>query len=414
MNQIKIPIRQDLRPEYYDSFQCIGGGCRHTCCAGWSITFDRKDYLRLRHISGSEELNERLKGTLQRTRGTVPSPNQYAEFRLNDRICPLLNGEHLCSLQLECGHDVLPEVCKTFPRQQRDRYSGYREHSLTLACEGVLELLWNQSEGIFFLSDLLQTPLAVTVDNLESKLFLSQLVPNFQDIRALCIDCLQTRALSVNQRILLVGMQLKKLLDAPENVESWLTNFESLLGQSEYLSNQLTLPRGDKEISMYLFQHIRTLGKISVTDRSLLPLYIQILNIFCKEAEQGGKTTVSFEYADCHEAQTRFQQLYQDKEYFFENLAVHLFFSLGLPDVETAENFWKEYVNFCSLYSLFRFIALMSCWKDMPGDKDTLFDGLILVSRSFLHNRGNQTKIRDEFFSNDSTTLAHMAILLSL
>ena len=44
--------------------------------------------------------------------------------------------------------------------------------------------------------------------------------------------------------------------------------------------------------------------------------------------------------------------------------------------------------------------------------KEKLFHILVNVSRDMLHNEQRQDRLRDEFFSHDSATLAHMAILL--
>ena len=55
-----IPINHDLRPAYYDDFQCLASGCRFTCCKGWHVTFDKKDYLALKRQEGSPELTETL------------------------------------------------------------------------------------------------------------------------------------------------------------------------------------------------------------------------------------------------------------------------------------------------------------------------------------------------------------------
>lgn len=62
----KVLVECDLRPTYYDQFQCLASGCRFTCCKGWQIAFDKKDYLSLKREDGSPELNENMKKTLRR------------------------------------------------------------------------------------------------------------------------------------------------------------------------------------------------------------------------------------------------------------------------------------------------------------------------------------------------------------
>ena len=47
-NTISIKIKNDLRPAYYNDFHCLAAGCRLSCCKGWRIAFDKKDYLSLK------------------------------------------------------------------------------------------------------------------------------------------------------------------------------------------------------------------------------------------------------------------------------------------------------------------------------------------------------------------------------
>ena len=101
-----------------------------------------------------------------------------------------------------------------------------------------------------------------------------------------------------------------------------------------------------------------------------------------------------------------------DDEYFMENLLVTVFFHLHMPTMDSRENLWKSYVNFCNLYAFYRFMAIMSCREGVQDTKAELFRLIALTSRALLHNNTRQHSLRDEFFQNDSATLAHMAILL--
>lgn len=73
---------------------------------------------------------------------------------------------------------------------------------------------------------------------------------------------------------------------------------------------------------------------------------------------------------------------------------------------------WKSYVNFCNLYSFYCFMAVMSCREGTEGSKSDLFRNIVHASRGIIHNRQRQAALRDEYFRNDSATLAHMAVLL--
>jgi len=111
-------------------------------------------------------------------------------------------------------------------------------------------------------------------------------------------------------------------------------------------------------------------------------------------------------------ARERYEERYAGRAYFMENLMVSLFFYKGLPNVNSPEALWKSYVNFCNLYAAYRFMAVMSCREGASGDREELFRLLVTISRALLHNQIGQSRLRDEFFQNDSATLAHMAILV--
>lgn len=46
--QKSVLVDKDLRPAYFDNFHCLAADCRLSCCKGWHISFDKKDYLSLK------------------------------------------------------------------------------------------------------------------------------------------------------------------------------------------------------------------------------------------------------------------------------------------------------------------------------------------------------------------------------
>ena len=86
------------------------------------------------------------------------------------------------------------------------------------------------------------------------------------------------------------------------------------------------------------------------------------------------------------------------------------FYSM-FPKLNSPDELWKSYVNLCNIYSLYRYAAVCGCAEEVSRER--LFRSLVSVSREMLHNAVRQNKLRDEFFKNDSATLAHMAVLVS-
>lgn len=400
---MEMQILADLRPAYYDDFHCLAANCRHSCCVGWHISFNKKDYLSLKRQSGSEDLNVRMEHGLRRIR-EGPLSVHFGEFAMADGRCPLLREDCLCALQIEKGHEALPFVCRSFPRAEIPRPSGYLERSLSPACEGVLALLWDLNDGMEFRSDPLprkeRGTISFDLDN--------SLAGHFQEIRSQCIDILQDRRYTLSQRILLLGLALKKLADGEQNVSHWLAYARSLPEQTKQLSDLAN----NGALPMFLSNNLRLLFSLPNADMQFSTIKAEIAQSMKIQIDPDTSlATIPTEpYLTAH---TCFHERFECGEYFLENLMVALFFHLCLPDIASAERIWKSYVNFCDLYSFYRFMSIMSCREGAAGNREELFRLLVFASRCLIHNNAQQVTLRDEFFQNDSATLAHMAILLS-
>ena len=400
-----VTVDKDLRPSYYDQFHCLAAGCKLSCCIGWNIAFNKKDYLSLKRQEASPELAERLSRAVHRVRDNKYGGQMYAEFDMSDGVCPLLREDCLCALQTEKGPDVLPAVCKVFPREESYLISGYLERSLTPACEGMLALLWDLPEGIEFASDPLPKEKQRTL-TLEGDLLLIQY---FGEIRELCVDFLQDRRFPLPRRILLMGMALRELVDGEKDIPGWLT-------RSQPMADSLAAvgfpeePEQDKLLALLVTNTLQTLRMFEKHNPGLEGIREDILTYCGMSLTNGSYATIRT--APYREARERFEKNFGDREYFFENLMVSLLFHLNIPDPTSAEMLWKSYVNFCNLYAFYRFMAVMSCREGAAGDKEELFRMMVYVSRSLIHNSSRRTALRDELFQNDSATLAHMAVLL--
>ena len=402
-----VRAEYDLRPAYYDKFQCLAADCRFTCCKGWKITFNKKDYLSLKRQDGSPELNENMKRTLRRLKKGSMADQYYGEFNLKGGRCPLQREDGLCSLQLEKGPKALPFVCQNFPRLEHYESSCYYERSLSPACEGVLELLWDLPEGVDFVSDPLPKELVKNINFHDP----DSIAPHFQTIRSQCIDFLQDRRFTLSERIFLIGLALKELADGETDVDRWLTRAWAMAELPE-ITEPLRQVESDRALPMLLSNNIKVLLSLAPNGSD----FDTVPNELCAALGvrfEGGSGQAAIPADPYQTARARFQESFKERDYFMENLMVLLFFHLRMPTVGSAKQIWESYVNFCNLYSFYRFMAVMSCREGASGDKAELFRLMVCASRGILHNNIRQARLRDELFQNDSATLAHMAILLS-
>ncbi|MDE6589377.1 MAG: flagellin lysine-N-methylase, partial [Oscillospiraceae bacterium] len=335
-----VPVGYDLRPAYYDKFQCLAGDCRLTCCKGWRITFDKKDFMSMKQQTGSPEFNSRMSGALRRIRNGVLHENgYYGEIHLKENgSCPLQCENGLCILQLEKGHTALPQVCRGFPRIEIPFLSGFLEKSLGPACEGVLALLWDLPEGVDFYSDPLPQSKVLRVP---TKQF-GPLAPHFQEIRSQCIDFLQDRRFSLPQRILLMGLALKSLADGETDLSRWTADVQLLLEQA--VSKGVSLgEENDQSLMMFLSNHVRHLPLLpqKYDDFAAVPQELLEALIIGGTSEHGA-ARVEVSTIPYLNARDRYQERFGGRDYFMENLMVSIFFHLHFPVVDSPEGLWKS------------------------------------------------------------------------
>lgn len=123
-----------LMPQYMRHFQCTGGRCEDTCCAGWEVPVDRVTLEKYRGVS-DPELALLLKENV--------GPGSAGQAWINmgeSRRCPFLTSEGLCFLQLKLGEDFLSDTCYTFPRVINE-VEGVLEKSATVSCPEAARLV---------------------------------------------------------------------------------------------------------------------------------------------------------------------------------------------------------------------------------------------------------------------------------
>jgi len=191
---------------HYLDFKCIGSECEDTCCAGWQVDVDRETY---HHYKSNQhpELKNLFKTAVHRKKDKNTPKERFAVISLNPKgECAFLeNG--LCKIQKTLGHALLSDTCKNYPRQ-KNRFGAQHEYSLSLSCPEAARRILLEQEKMRFEEgeadseeDALQS---ATHESPERFIVLN-------DMRALIIFTLQHRELSLDIRLLLVGLFLEAI-----------------------------------------------------------------------------------------------------------------------------------------------------------------------------------------------------------
>ena len=403
MNEQTVSIRTALMPLCYKDFHCLAGDCRDNCCGGWEIAFNKKDYLHIKRSAKSQELREILSEGMSRLRGDAHD-ELYARFDMDaGGQCRFQTAEGLCRLQMECGAETLPHVCRVYPRQEWDTPAG-RELSLSPSCEAVLALLWDLPQGIDFWEEPLPKRDWKNVE----------VYPRwrrFAEIRSFCIDVLQERTLPLAHRLLLLGLLLQRLKGTewaePGVVDEWLAWGESQLRSPATAAALGQLPKNRESFLSSNFQMLMELYKAHAAGTAV---YQELFSAFTAGAVRADPGMASVDLLRYQALEGQLEELLGHTEHFFENLMVMTAFYLSFPDVDNPGDLWKSYVDLCCMYSFCRFAAVYGCAQE--SSRERLFHVLGTVNRGLLHDSRTRRRLLDELIEGNSASLAHMAILL--
>lgn len=135
MNTVKI--------DFFDEFKCIGGKCPHTCCANWKILID--DNTKSNYLKADSTLS--ILGHL------CSKTDRYgnSEMRKLNGRCLFLTHDGLCQFECKQRKDLMPDVCKIYPRQIL-KLSNYTECTLELSCFKAAQIFVSNLKRHSFIS----------------------------------------------------------------------------------------------------------------------------------------------------------------------------------------------------------------------------------------------------------------------
>lgn len=172
-------------PSYYPEFQCIGGKCSDTCCAGWEIVIDDRSLAAYGRYPG---------GFGNRLRNSIDFKKK--SFRQYERRCAFLNEENLCDIYAEAGKKMLCRTCCRYPRHIEE-YENVREISLSLSCPEAARLILSQDRLI--LKRMQRQHASEDYGDFDELLF-SQLL----DARQILFDLIQNDTYDMDTRMMMI------------------------------------------------------------------------------------------------------------------------------------------------------------------------------------------------------------------
>lgn len=378
-------IPNALFGSHFLDFKCIGDQCEDTCCAGWKVDVDRDTYyfyksnqhLELQALFKSAVIRTKSGGTKQR----------YATLTHNEKgECSFL--EHgLCKIQKTLGSGALSKTCTNYPRR-KNQFGNQSEYSLGLSCPEAARLILLDKEKMSFQEGPAQNDESEKLPPPASPERLSAL----NDIRAIVIFTLQHRDLSLDTRLLLVGLLLEAIdqnaypLDRQslEKLPGIMENFYQTLSHGEKFEKEIKcLPTEDK-LRLKIFAEIMNANPNGTNRRFSACLGEAADGLLIQPGSQPETMEI---LANMNRANEEFLQPFlQEHPHILENYLVHTVFHSLFPCRE--EPLIQQYLRLVCHYLILR-ICLLGLAAKHKGMTEAL--AVRLIQSYARHSEHNTT-----------------------
>lgn len=358
-----------LIPDYYPNFSCKMGACRAACCVGWPISISMQNYFHLLGLDCDKKLRDRLDCGLRMI--DHPTKEEYARFEPRyDGNCPMRMEDGRCSLHAELGEEILPDVCRLYPRGIRAG-EGVFECSCANSCEAVLEMFFDREEPISFRFE----KMTVQMPPIKQRKSFFETPDIEQNIRIHLTSIIQDRRMTLPQRLMCLGEVMNQMNIALEAKDG------EMLGR--ILAEKPLAERNAAEEKDVDTDHLRF--GLQIMEKMIENLDSRSDSIrLCGEAALAYFGEGDGAIDRYRMAKARFEEQFPRWEIFYEHMLVnHMFFS-QFPFQDRPERLRQEYTALCAVYAIMRFLGL-GCMAER-GDGEALIDGMAAVYRLIEHS----------------------------
>lgn len=410
VQKMKDPI---LASSYYSKFSCSGEKCEDCCCIGWNITMDRGTYKKYKGLPKSD-LKDLINSGIKRIRTGATELN-YATIKLNeDGRCPFLSGDRLCQIQRTYGEQYLSYVCNTYPRYT-NLVDNVFERSLTVSCPEAARLVLDNPDGIEY--D--ETEESASVRKIIKKQIWTQGTETigkvqgyFWPIRFFVIQVLQNRELSINERMLIIGMFCRKLQDlidrgSVHEIPGAIMSYEKFVSEKGLDLNFTDSTQTAKIQMLLLTSLIDARSQTGFSSHR----FVQCFEEFLKGIKYSYNASVDNVIENYQRALSIYYLPFMNQhEYLLENYLVNSVFSKLFPLAST-NSIFEEFILLAVDYSLIKLLLI-----GMAGYHESLTVELTVklvqsFEKAFEHNPMFSQQLLDAFKDKGYATMPYMAIL---
>lgn len=375
-----------ISPCYARSFLCIGSECPRTCCTRWTVPVDGL----------KKQLYDECADKLMRDKFNkyiVPFKEGLRAYRIKfseDGVCPFLNADMLCQMQLRLGADWLPAAC-AYPRRAVI-INGVPELSMVLSCPVTAGLALYLDGDMRFEERPVDLPPHITEIELDSP------YAAFAAARGFLIEILQFAKLPFETRLAMLGIFIER---------EWRNNFVDIIQHTEDFRRYMEKCAKDGKFGSVTRDYALQFGVISkllegMAGHAPIAEYGALLakcgeglnkvqeRLLNEGIHQDPYAVVTREFKEHASNMLRVFQNYFVNEVFRESLACAGFRDNGfaLPE-QDAEALYKCYMLWCVSYRMLYF--QFACLYALNGElsRVDVVDVVTLFCRAaFTHDSG--------------------------
>jgi lysine-N-methylase len=393
-----------FKPEYSESFHCIGPACEDSCCEEWTVHVDQSTFEKYQALPAGPLrtiVDESILRMPEKTSAKGGSAAAFAQIRMNaDHKCPLLSAGGLCRMQSEYGEAFLSHMCATYPRVVSS-IGGVTEKALSLSCPEAARLVLLNPQPA---TSAVKGDAPPTADAAASQG--NPWLPHFWPIRDFALALVRNRVYPPWQRLFLIGLFGSRLDaiapgDLGKNVPQLLADFAAAVVSRKLQASMETLP---VDHAQQLDVVLRLAGML--LHRSYIrPRFIECIQAFTQGIGNGpGATLESLTacYAEAHDHY--FAPFFEKHPYILENYLINTIFRCRFP-------FGRDWARNGSAPSMSREFALLTA-------QFALIKGLLIGVAGFhreclsTHNVVHTFQAASKHFEHHTDFLAQAHALL--
>ncbi|GMT49288.1 MAG: hypothetical protein IEMM0008_0827 [bacterium] len=392
------------------TYQCSQSG---ECCGGWEIGLDKKSHDRLKFVLGRNNQKRLFKENVKKVdpKDSKSNHGYYSVIQFTDGKCGMLEPNGLCGLHKNHGIEILPDICKAFPRLIYKTPFG-KELSITFSCPSAAKLLKNKEKIVmvknpdnFFFAHGDLYYCYITHEIFDRK----DIVQFYYHLEHHFIEILQSRSLTTEERLVLLGITVKRLesFDQPtmDQVNDAIQLNRNIIQQS-FFKEDIKQIHSNIDHQVFLLKEFVNLRIPSLPNEELEELFRYIAKTF------------KFDQDDdkLHESVELYIQYYRDYyheveeiDHVLENYLV--FFILRKTFIKYTLR--EAYFLTIFFYSLIRLTAIgLAKRNKQQVDEDLMIKAVWVIEKAIGHSILFYQGIIDFLREKNLTTVSHAITLL--